>query len=68
MDKKEFYQHLVVYMHDHPQQRKGQAAFNVMWYMFPDIADEFRGSELDPFYHDERTLDFVEACFKKLEE
>jgi hypothetical protein len=32
--------------------RAGQAAFNVLHDLRPDLADEIRGTRLDPFYRD----------------
>lgn len=33
----------------------------------PEIANKFRGSDLDPFYNDEMTDAFVRACFEDAE-
>lgn len=34
--------------------RAGQAAFNTLYLVRPDLADEIRGGDLDPFYRDDR--------------
>ena len=41
--------------------RRGQHAFNVLYAMYPKLADTFRGGELDPFYQDKRLPDFLKA-------
>lgn len=41
-------------------QRRGQAAFNLLHVLRPDLADLVRGSEHDPFYTDERLPAFLE--------
>lgn len=44
--------------------RAGQAAFNVLGLVRPDLAERVRGTELDPFYRDDR----LDAFFVWLEE
>ena len=42
--------------------RKGQALFNAIFYIDQDLGNKIRGSEIDPFYQDERIdkcLDFL---------
>ena len=34
--------------------RKGQAYFNILRVMHEEIAEEIRGTEFDPFHHDDR--------------
>lgn len=46
-----------------PSIRYGQVYFNLLTGARPDIANELRGSRLDPFHHDEVTTEthaFVE--------
>lgn len=43
----------------HPEQRIGQAYFNTLYDCHPDIADDFRGGRLDPFYDDTLVPDFL---------
>ena len=37
-----------------PSQRPGQAAFNALYASHPAVADAIRGTDADPFHHDER--------------
>lgn len=45
--------------------RVGQVAFNVVHTLYPDLADEFRNTDIDPFYNDEKTQAFLKACEEK---
>ena len=38
----------------YPEWRKGQAYFNYLYQLHPDVADEIRGTEYDPFYADHK--------------
>jgi hypothetical protein len=38
----------------HPEWRAGQTFFNVLYEARPYLADNIRGTGLDPFYRDER--------------
>ena len=38
------------YLNKYPSMRKGQCLFNAIYDEAPILADEIRGSELDPFY------------------
>lgn len=38
--------------------RKGQTYFNVLTKLHPELAEEVRGSKIDPFYNDERLPEF----------
>lgn len=42
----------------HPAQRYGQAMFNALYETHPDIANEIRGTDVDPFYFDARLSAF----------
>ena len=44
-------------------QRKGQAAFNALHTLDPDLANMVRGTRFDPFYRDERVPDFLREVF-----
>lgn len=46
--------------------RPGQAAFNVLSSMHPDLAEHVRGTESDPFYDDERLTAFYLWVYSKL--
>ena len=64
----EFYVELAKYRQEYPQLRKGQATFNLLHSHMPQIANEHVGTDTDPFYHDERSDEFVRLCFKKYRE
>lgn len=51
------------YMHINPQQRRGQAHFNVLYIGHPSIANMIVGSEIDPFHDDSRLVDFLESVY-----
>lgn len=38
----------------YPEWRKGQAYFNYLYQLHPDVADKIRGTEFDPFYADHK--------------
>ena len=42
-----------------PEIRKGQALFNSLYELHPKIADEIRGTDLDPFNNDDRILALI---------
>ena len=44
-----------------PEFRLGQWSFNKLYEIRPDIADEIRGTENDPFYRDEKLGKFLTA-------
>lgn len=46
----------------HPELRLGQTYFNVLHTIAPDLANEIRGTELDPFYkeRDDGIQEFIE--------
>lgn len=45
-----------------PQYRAGQSFFNALYIMHPEIADNIRGSTVDPYYQD----DNMELCTKTI--
>ncbi len=45
------------YHRQHPEQRAGQAFFNALDAVRPDIADDIRATRLDPFHHDHVTAE-----------
>lgn len=51
------------YMLMHPQQRRGQAHFNVLYIGHPSIANMIRGTEVDPFHDNARLVDFLESVY-----
>jgi hypothetical protein len=46
---------------EYPRWRKGQAYFNCLWDMDPELADELRGTYKDPFYKDDRIPEFLKV-------
>lgn len=48
-----------------PTQRAGQAAFNVLHALRPDLSEQVRATDLDPFYQDDRLADFFEFVEKE---
>ena len=42
-----------------PAWRKGQAYFNYLYQLHPDVANEIRGTEYDPFYLNSRIDKFL---------
>ena len=42
--------------------RSGQALFNALYSLYPNVADKIRGSDYDPFYIDGRR----DSCLTKL--
>jgi hypothetical protein len=48
-------------MHEHPTWRTGQAYFNALYTLYPEVADAVRATDADPFYQDSRLDAFFEA-------
>jgi hypothetical protein len=42
-----------------PEERSGQAHFNVLYEMRPDLSERIRATTLDPFYNDGLLPDFL---------
>jgi len=49
-----FYERLRKWRAAYPSWREGQAVFNALHSLHPELADEIRTTELDPFYQDAR--------------
>lgn len=47
-------------------QRKGQAAFNAVHELWPDVANALRGSSYDPFYNDSKKDVFLDIVLERL--
>lgn len=47
-----------------PHQRLGQWAFNLLYEGYPDIANDIRGGEADPFHADSRMPLFLQAILE----
>ena len=46
--------------------RRGQTVFNTLYELYPDIADDIRGTQLDPFYNDSnviKCLKYIHSTF-----
>ena len=42
----------------HPEWRLGQTAFNVLWELRPDLSEQVRATEIDPFHSTARLPQF----------
>lgn len=42
-----------------PYWRRGQAAFNLLWEMRRDLAEQIHTTQRDPFHRDDRLPDFL---------
>ena len=49
---------------DFPDWRIGQTYFNVLRMLQPEIAEQFRGESIDPFYSDDRIPNFLSVLVK----
>ena len=47
------------YMNKRPEQRKGQAMYNVAWHYLGNKLDSIIGTDKDPFYNDKNINAFV---------
>ena len=47
----------------HGDYRKGQAFFNALYMLHPDVADKIRATDKDPFYNDK-----IVECVKYISE
>jgi hypothetical protein len=63
MDFTDYQRQVVDYHRAHPEQRNGQAHFNVLYQMNPHLADEIRGTVLDPFHRDDRVPAFLTVVY-----
>lgn len=55
-----------VYADANPNQRKGQAAFNYLYIVRPELADSIRTTIFDPFYNDNKLeifIDYIERMW-----
>lgn len=50
----EFMEKLAEYKQRNPGQRRGQALFNALCIFRPDLSEQIRTTDKDPFYRDER--------------
>jgi hypothetical protein len=47
-------------MHEQPNWRQGQTAFNVLCEVKPNLAELIRSSDKDPFYRDDKLDEFYQ--------
>lgn len=59
--------HYAQYHRAHPHQRAGQAAFNALHDIEPEIANQVRGTDCDPFYRDSRMVAFTAWLIGRLD-
>lgn len=52
--------------HKNNGQRQGQATFNAIHELWPDVANALRGSSYDPFYNDAKTDQFLDVVIERL--
>jgi hypothetical protein len=62
----EFFEHFLKYKDAHPEQRYGQALFNALYEVAPDLANEIRATARDPFHDQSRVAAFTEYVALKL--
>lgn len=55
-----FYVGWADYLRGNPAQRRGQALFNHLHDVRPDLANQLRGTDLDPFYDNSKVVDALE--------
>ena len=56
----DFQQGLQTYIENNPAQRYGQATFNYLYELYPEIANLIRGKQEDPFYDDNKLSAFYQ--------
>lgn len=66
MKRTEFMKLAYAYHDDNPEQRWGQAVFNVAYIYFPHETNELRATSLDPFHNNGLVDAFVDALFERL--
>jgi hypothetical protein len=59
MDLDEFNYKLNSYIKRNPHVRKGQAAYNVLFELFPTEVGVLTGTDIDPYYDDRKIALFV---------
>lgn len=59
MSMREYQKAVAAYRARYPEQRSGQAHYNVLATMDGHLADQVLGTKLDPFYQDARVPEFL---------
>ena len=67
MEFHEYLSEVMLEMDNNPQMREGQVYFNVLYKMKPELANKITGTELDPFYQDEKLGEFLSFICKNWE-
>lgn len=62
----EYLEHADLYYHSEPLQRIGQAYYNALSELHPELAGEINSTDLDPFFNDGRLDEFLKAVEEKL--
>lgn len=52
---------LALYLRYRWKWRLGQSIFNATYRLFPSAAIEFQGTDLDPYFHDDRVDSFLSS-------
>lgn len=55
----------IIFRSEYLRFRRGQAWFNALHELRPDLANEIRGTDIDPFYNDNKLPDAWEWLDKK---
>lgn len=64
---REYLEYAEEYYRSEPTQRIGQAYANALSDLYPDMANELIGTDLDPFHNDSRLHEFLEAVEEQLD-
>jgi hypothetical protein len=62
-DFQTYMRHVIAYS---KTQRRGQAYFNALYDIAPEIANRIRGTEFDPFHDDSRIVPFLSQLEKEI--
>jgi hypothetical protein len=68
LDLQTYYTRVREYQEQNPELRRGQALFNVLHDIRPDLAEMVRGTDIDPFYaqpDDHRIQAFTQWMFDR---
>lgn len=63
-----FYEKLNKNIRLYPPYRYGQAVFNTMFELYPDVAQKYCGSKYDPFHDNTKINIFIEKCNEEINE
>lgn len=59
----EYYSAVNAALNAHPEWRYGQTLFNVLHSLYPELSEQIRGADIDPFYKSDcdEFKDWIEA-------